>query len=603
MSEEQWDYVLKENGFSGLDGGIVPKPEGSEHDLTVIFSTREIEQEVTYPQATVVLNNQPSDTLLVDRLKASLGTMSGQPAFLTTLSQANVENNYIIFLELEQPILPTLTEEQFVLLQKTFATVKGILWVVRGAFLGSTNPDTNMALGLARTVRSENTALRFVTLDLDNQKQLDEDSAETIVRVFKVTFGSNALTTDFDVEFAERDNIVQTPRIVADAAADVFVMRETMHEIQRPVWEMQPFIQEDRNLRLKIKAPGLLDTLYFTEDNRTLEPLSDNEVEVEVKAVGMNFKDVMIGMGQIPQEDLGFECGGVVVGVGSLVKEFEIGDRVCTMTSGCYANRVRAKDFTVQHIPDDMSFSVAASVLTIFTTAHYSLIDVARLSPGETILIHAAAGGVGQSATMIAQKLGAEVFITVGSVEKKEFMMKTFGIPEDHIFSSRDTTFEKGIMRMTKEQGVDVILNSTASESLRLTWNCLAPLGRFIEIGKKDLVQNSRLEMRKFLTMATFASVDLGVIIAKRPLVFKKICSDVMALLRAGAVKPVMPIATYPMSNIENAMRLMQKGKHMGKIVIEVVDGDQVRVSSWSLLLEVPRDINRNTRQFQPPFE
>ena len=574
-TEAEWDDILRRTGFSGVDNSVPGQSETRNYSPRVMLSTAVSADKANYPDVTIVLGSPHPSGISVESLQASLKELTGSNPATTMLTQARVDDMCCVILDTHGTLLANITEEQFASLQNMCSRAKGILWVIRGAFYLSTEPDANMTLGFARTIRSENTALKFVTLDLGSQETRSGiETAETIVRIFKTAFGSNTQAYNSDVEFAERNGIIKIPRLIPDTEKDNFIIRET----QPPVPESQLYVQSDRPLRLSMKTPGLLDSLYFTDDTRLARPFGEAMLEIDVKAVGMNFKDVMIGLGQIPYEDLGFECSGVVAAVGKSVFDFAVGDRVCTMASGCYANRIRVPVFTVQKIPDDMTFTTAASILTIFTTAHYSLFNVAHLQQGETILIHAAAGGVGQAATMLAQRTGAEIFITVGSTEKKNFMMDTYHIPEDHIFSSRDTTFERGIIRKTKGEGVDVILNSVASEALRLTWNCLAPLGRFIEVGKKDMVQNSLLEMRKFLSMATFASVDLAVIIQKKPEVFQKTCADVMELLRTGAVKPVSPITVYPIPEIEPALRLMQTGKHMGKIVVEAQSGDHVRV-------------------------
>ena len=575
MATEQLDDLLRRSGFSGLDNGL-PHQSGSPHyNSTLTFSTALCKEDPVYPEATIVLNGSHISGISIERLKQALKGLTGSAPRTIPMSNANMEGKYCIVLEADEPILSKISEDQFIALQGMCSGAKGILWVVRGAFYQSSMPDANLILGLARTIRSENTGVKFVTLDLDPQQtRSDADTADEIVRVFKTVFSSNAPPNHFDMEFAEHDGIIKVPRVVPDIERDNFIMRET----NEPVPEPQPFMQDKRPLRLKIKTPGLLDSLYFADDNRSVEPIADNMVGIDVKAVGMNFKDVMIGLGQIPYQDLGFECSGIITTVGKGVSGLTIGDRVCTMAGGCYANHIQVPGFTAQKIPGDMSYTTAASILTVLTTAHYSLVNVAQLKQGESVLIHAAAGGVGQSAVMLAQSIGAVVFITVGSQEKKKFMMDKYHIPDAHIFSSRDTTFERGIMRRTNNEGVDVILNSVAGDALRTTWSCLASLGRFVEIGKKDMVQNTRLEMQKFQNMVTFASVDLGVVIMKKPKVFQKTCADVMELLRTGAVKPVSPITVYPISQIEAALRLMQTGKHMGKIVVEAQSEDQVRV-------------------------
>lgn len=292
----------------------------------------------------------------------------------------------------------------------------------------------------------------------------------------------------------------------------------------------------------------------------------------------------MIGLAQVPYQNLGSECSGVVKAVGKSVTHLAPGDRICGLSAGTFGSRTRTTSLLVSKIPEELSFSTAATIPVIFCTALYSLQTIGRLGKGESILIHAAAGGVGQAAIMLSQFLGAEVFVTLGSAEKKDFVKKVYGIPESHIFSSRDTTFESGILRATSNKGVDVILNSIAGEGLKASWRCIAPMGRFVEIGKADLVQNSYLEMKRFLGSVTFAGVDLTVVANYKPEIFNKLLTEVLELYQSSAVRAVSPITSFGMSEIQDAMRLMQGGKHMGKIIIQGHSNDIVQVIVKSCL-------------------
>lgn len=257
--------------------------------------------------------------------------------------------------------------------------------------------------------------------------------------------------------------------------------------------EMLPFNQPGRPLALAVRTPGMLDTFQFVDDNEYQQPLADKDVEISVKAVGMNFHDVMIAMGQISDTDLGVECSGVVTRTGQGVTKYKPGDKVITFRLGCYRTLLRNPEQMYQKMPEDMSFEAAATLPCVYTTVYYSIFDVARLQRGESILIHAAAGGLGQAAIILAQHIGADIYVTVSSSAKKQFLMETYGLSEDHVFNSRDLTFAKGVKRMTGGRGVDVVLNSLAGEALRQTWLSVAPFGRFIEVGKRDIGKSSGL--------------------------------------------------------------------------------------------------------------
>ena len=339
-----------------------------------------------------------------------------------------------------------------------------------------------MITGFARSLRSENAGFRFVTLDLDKRDPLpDYLVGNTISRVFEYTFGFRTPGSPADTEFLETNEVLQIPRIIGNKGQDEYVVRET----HPPVPEPHPFVQQGRPLELKIGQVGQLDSIFFQDSPSVKGELHSDEIEIFIKSIGMNFQDIMIALGQIPfSHEIGVECSGKVTAVGSNVIDIRPGTRVCALAKGAYANFVRVPQDSVAKIPESLGFTQAASIPTAFSTAWYALLDIGRLSEGESVLIHAAAGGVGQAAIMLAQETKAEVFVTVGSQTKKELIMQTYSIPESHIFSSRDTAFQQELMVMTDQNGVDVVLNSTAGEILRQSWQRLAAYGRFIEIGK-----------------------------------------------------------------------------------------------------------------------
>ncbi|KAL8830784.1 MAG: hypothetical protein Q9191_001239 [Dirinaria sp. TL-2023a] len=276
----------------------------------------------------------------------------------------------------------------------------------------------------------------------------------------------------------------------------------------------------------------------------------------------------MVAMGQIPDNLLGFEASGVITHAGKQVSAFKPGDKVCTLGHGAHATVFRNKASFCQNIPDGLSFEAAATLPLVHCTAFYALVHIARLQPKQTVLIHAAAGGVGQAAIQIAKHHQAEIFATVGSPEKKKLIQDLYGIPDDHIFNSRDLSFAKGVLRMTHGRGVDCVLNSLSGEALQESWRCVAPFGSFVEIGLKDILSNSSLEMRPFIQDASFTFINLKHVMVGNPLLLAKIMNGAFDYVRQGVTRPVSPINVYPVSEIENAFRLMQTGKHQGKIAI-----------------------------------
>ena len=286
-------------------------------------------------------------------------------------------------------------------------------------------------------------------------------------------------------------------------------------------------------------------------------------------------------MGIIEDYQLGDECSGVVIRTGTQVDKsaFQAGDRVVAWRpgQGAHCSIVRNPASLCFKL-GEMAFGVAAAMPLILTTAHYSLMDVARLQPGETVLIHSAAGGVGQMAVQIAHKVGAKVLATVGSQAKRDLMKSKFFLTDDQMFSSRDDSFVAGVMAATNGRGVDVALNSLAGKLLHATWECIAPFGRFVEIGKRDIHENSKIQMDPFRVNVTFASVDLITMFERNKILGARVFQECCKLVHDGAISPPEPITELSYAEAQKGFRLLQMGKHTGKVVLVPSQEDEVLV-------------------------
>ena len=286
----------------------------------------------------------------------------------------------------------------------------------------------------------------------------------------------------------------------------------------------------------------------------------------------------MAAMGQLPDSRFGLDGAGVVHRVGSNVTKFKVGDRVAVYGHGAHRTIHRTREELCALIPEGMSFEHAASIPAIHGTAWNALVRLAQVKKGQSILIHAAAGGVGQAAIQIAKHFEVEIFATVSSETKRNLLRDTYGIPDDHIFNSRALSFVKGVKRMTNGRGVDVVLNSLSGEALRQTWHCVAPFGYFIEIGLRDILANTGLDMSPFQQDATFTFFNLNHLEQSRPDILATIVEGAFDFFRRGISTPVEPLNSYPISEVETALRLMQSGKYLGKLVFTWGDDDVVPV-------------------------
>lgn len=542
----------------------------------MLLSTRTRDDPADFPPVNIITERSPQDPL-VQSLLASLGSLTRRDVTSSPLVEIQDYQGVVIVLsELDHTFLTDSTLEQFNAVKALLLNADGILWAVRHSTSDSSYATGSFMTGFARALKSENSSKKVVVLNMENDSNSlpDDMVASTIQKVFEATFDTNLPGEQDDMEYVVKDGCLNIPRILPDHQMNKWIASQ-MGNITE---ELQPFYQKDRPLRLDIHNPGLLNTFHFVDDESHNDRLPDDFVEVEIKAAGINFRDLMISTGHIDLDSLGTEFSGTITAVGKSVRDLSNGDRVLGFGSGTFANSVRCGAAEVYPFPECLSFEAAASLPVAFCTAYYALYDMAHLRKGESVLIHSAAGAFGQAAIMLAQLQGARIFVTVGTNEKRRFLVDKYQIPADNIFSSRDNSFARGIMEATSDKGVDVILNSLSGEGLRMTWECIARFGRFVEVGKRDIHLNTRLEMAQFQRNVMFASVDMRLIQSERTEMLQVLLSKVMALIRENKIRPVQPINVFPMSNIESAFRIMQHGKHLGKLIIKPKADDMVMV-------------------------
>ena len=573
-NEGQNQRIFEENGFSQPQATIHADVKVESYRYSSIFLTAVGAKPSSEPtNDMVIIARRLRDGITKSNVEAAIQHCRSVAVAwfdFDQLHNVDLEGKYCIIIdEPQESYLTGLKPESFEGL-KRLTLAAGILWITGGV----SSPSAGLVRGLARTLRAEFQMDKFVTMAVNDWGMPGELLIDLVGGVIERSFFLAHLPGEFDRELAVIDGVVCIPRLVRDDLMDQDLERET----QKGAKALQPFCQQDRPLRLAITTPGFLDTLSFTDDDRLSTQLPEDEIEIETKAFGLNFKDVILALGQLPGYHLGQECSGVVTRTGSDALALTIGDRVCAIAAGSIANTVRCKADCAVKLPDAIPFPSGASIPLVYCTAQYCLAHVARLKANETILIHAAAGGVGQAALMVAQASKAHIFATVGSQEKKDFLMRNFQIPEKRIFYSRDTSFAEDVLDATHGRGVDVVLNSLAGEQLRATWKCMAPFGRFVEIGKRDITTNMNLQMGPFEHTVTFAGVDLGDLIQHRPQELQEVFSEVMDKIRAGEIKPVSPIHEFAVSDIETAFRSLQSGRLMGKVVIVPRPGDTVMV-------------------------
>lgn len=571
---EEYAKMLQVSGFVG---GESMANEASEELVESTWSvlTAVRPENTLWGRKVALIFHEELEWFPLSALAERVEAMTGNTVRIQTLTQGTKVEDLCIFVgEVERPLLSETTPEMLQSIQDLLTTAAGALWIVRDAYSGCKNAAANMSAGLLRTVRSE-TGLPFATLDTDiDETSPTQSVVDDVLNVFKYVFGPEAPTDRVDLEFVSRKGIVSVPRI----SQDTLTNRAVYQDPNEFSCVQQQLYQEGRPLQLAIREYGMLSSLYFTDNENLLKPLEDGWLELDVHFVGLNFKDVMHANNQISVDGFGIECSGVVTAVGKNIEGFRVGDRICAITEGCLASKTRCRAAGAWVVPEEMPLEVAAIIPVVFCTAFYSLNRAAMLMEGESVLIHAAAGGVGQAAIILAQTVGANIFATVGSVEKKQFLMETYGIPDSQIFFSRDLSFVEGVKLATDGKGVDVLLNSLAGDAMRASLECVAPFGRFVEIGKRDIMANSHMEMLPFDRNVSFTAVDLGVFARDRPKLMQDLFSKVFGLFENGLAKPTIPIKRYSVSDVEAAFQMLQSGRSIGKVVVSLRKDSLIKV-------------------------
>lgn len=320
--------------------------------------------------------------------------------------------------------------------------------------------------------------------------------------------------------------------------------------------------------RLQVSTPGMLTNLSLNETSRRAP--DPDEIEVQVKAGGINFRDVMKALGMYPGNPIdlrwfGDDFSGTVVRVGENVSDLRPGDNVTGMGPYCFRAFVTVNRAMVFKKPAHLTHVQAATLPTVFLTTHYAINELARMQKGEKILIHAGTGGVGQAAIQIAKDLGLEIFATAGSREKR-WLLTEMGV--DHVMDSRSLDFADEIMAITGGKGVDAVLNSLAGDFIPKSFSVLAPFGRFLEIGKIDVYGNSKLGLATLKDNISYFVIDLAQHLEYRPAYVAGMLEDVRKKLDAKAYQP-LPHEVFPITDAVGAFRYMAQGKHIGKNVLD----------------------------------
>ncbi|MEU1807265.1 SDR family NAD(P)-dependent oxidoreductase, partial [Streptomyces sp. NPDC019937] len=397
--------------------------------------------------------------------------------------------------------------------------------------------------GLVRSAQAENPG-RFLLLDLD-----PADDPACAVPGHRVVDAVRRAVARDEPQVALRGGRILVPRLMRAGGPS---SGGVVGSAGQPAW------------RLELTGAATLDNVKPVPCPEVLEPLGAGRVRVAVHAAGINFRDALISLGMVPgQTGLGGEGAGVVVAVGPGVTQVAVGDRVMGVFDRAFGPLAVTDARMVAPIPAGWSVRQAAAVPVVFLTAWYGLVELGGLRGGESVLIHAAAGGVGMAAVRIARHLGAEVYATASPA--KHAVLEAMGIDAAHRASSRDLDFEHVVREATGGRGVDVVLNSLAGPFVDASLRLLREGGRLLEMGKTDIRDPERIAADH--PGVRYRVYDL--IGDAGPDRIGRMLAELGPLFAAGILEPP-PLRSWPLDRAREALRYLSQAKHTGKLVLDV---------------------------------
>ncbi|GAB2468775.1 SDR family NAD(P)-dependent oxidoreductase [Streptomyces incanus] len=567
LPRDRWAPLLRQCGFSGV-------AQTGPEDRSVLLAAADhdpgpdAEPPRTVPGAAwVIAVEDDTETATARALAAHLGkaTVVTAPdeatAWRGTLPTDSDPHVVLLLAEPGPHDTVTRTTRRAALLRSLAAACDGLeggtsprVWLVTrptGLFPAPEQPShpVDAAVWAAcRTLANERPDLRLRRLSCHRTTDAGTDARR---------LAGELLTPDDDPN-AQEDEIVLTAR-------GRFVPRHLQHPADEP-----PAVPAGTPYILEARDPGLRRRLIWRQTD--LREPGPGEVALEMRAVALNYRDPMRANGLLPPEavensplgrGLGTDGAGIVRAVGPGVRDLKPGDRVCGLVPAALASHATTSASAVVRIPDGLGFTEAATFPVAFLTVHQTLVNQARLGPGETVLVHGGAGAVGLAVLQCARHQGARVIATAGTETKRD-LLRTLGA--EHVLDSRGLDFVPRIRELTGGRGVDVLVNSLSGEAIAQGLDLLRPNGRFIELGKRDIFLNNPITLRPFDRSLTFIGFNLDAVV-DCPERGSRLLADFEAEAASGTYRP-LPHTVHPAARVEEAFHLLQHSRHTGKVVV-----------------------------------
>ncbi|KAK1723031.1 beta-ketoacyl synthase domain-containing protein [Colletotrichum acutatum] len=457
----------------------------------------------------------------------------------------------VCLLDLEGPFLHDMDRIQWENLKKSLSSAQDerFLWITAASQIHCKDPRYSLTLGVTRSIRRE-LSIDLVTLELESY---DTSGWSAMTTVFE-SLGNRSSTggTKADSEYAFSGGSIQICRFHSVKVSDD--LRERC--------EGAPKV-------LRMKKPGILQSLTWEESEATM--LSDDHVEVSVKAVSLNAEDSKISSAHFTDSssgcaEIGLEGSGVVTAVGSKTCRFRLGDRVAFNLSSSLATTIIVPETLCAEIPHAMTFEEAASYPYSYSTVLYGLMELGRLRKDQTLLIHSTPGALGLAAIQVSKMVGAEIFCTAENTTQARYLQKIYGIPSNRILSSDITSFVPNILHQTNSRGVDIVF-STRPESIQESWACLKPFGTMVQVRHGG---GQMADILKSCRNRTLVNIDLEELRVHQPEESTRLLEQAFLFHKFGLNKPSQPITVFPASDMLSAFKYLQSEGRIGQVVIKM---------------------------------
>ncbi|KAE8151809.1 polyketide synthase dehydratase-domain-containing protein [Aspergillus avenaceus] len=571
---EGWNTAMIKSGFSGAELVLDDYPQPYTTACTIVSTA--VENNVSVPKP--VLESQKDLYLLhcgprpqlFNQLTAEM-TKQGISSSVAAFDDVSLPSNARVIAYLgDGEVLISMSEARLQQIQRLVRSSASMVWVTNCGLIQGKNPNAGVALGLLRTIGTENPTSRFQFLDIDPECDFQDVNLSRGIIQQEESLQAKYAGEMEDREFVWQQGCFWVSRLVPDSSI------QDQSELARMPPSRAQEMAFDRHgpVRADFETPGILTSLYFKPYEEMDTPLRDDCIQVKVAAVGLNWKDMAISAGRFDMNTFSSEYSGVVDKVGATVTHLSVGDRVYGFGKGHFGNYVRVSAASAQRMQEEDDFVQMASMPLVYMTAIYAFEHATQIKPGEKVLIQSATGGLGLCAIQLARSMGAEIFCTVGTPDKVAYLAEKMGVPASHIFSSRDTADIPRLIEASGGRGFHVILSTATGDMLHESVKTLAPLGRYIDVGRVDVQNSLTMGLEFFQRSTTFSSFDLGVVMDANADMGRILMESLDKHYRAGHIGPIPAIISSDISRLDQVLLGFSKGTHVGKHVVTFQNPD-----------------------------